>query len=522
MQRSFTFVFLLVVLLRCVVPLAAQEAVEWPTTEWPTSTPEEQGMDSAELAGLFANFSQPFFNMDGLMVVRHGVNVAEVYAPPQTAEIPHHMASGAKSVVATLIGALLQEGKLESLDTPVLSLFPDRTVQNPSPEKEAITVRHLLTMSSGLACDANAPGDTTNVGIENSEDWLQYVLDLPVTAEPGTEWRYCNAAISVLSALITELTGISALDYAKEVLFEPLSINDVAWGANPQGTNMGAADLFMTVPDMAKLGYLYLHGGEWDGQQIIPADFAAEATHTQINTPWDGFCYGYLWWTDCANTYAYALGAGGTYIVVNPSQDTVIVHTGGAPEAIRVAIQGFPFLYMANALTLSDEPLSANPGAFAQLEEVIAAVENPEPQPIPDAPAMAGQVSGQNFFVMNPFQLEKPGGWATNSSGPVGSLAFDFNDPAQAAVTFGMADGKVWTAPVGLDGLPMVSESPVGPMAVHGQWVSNDTFRMYLENVGDGQITQMDVQFFPGWLRIVGSEYKDSNAWAALGFAPPQ
>ena len=273
--------------------LAQDETVPWPTDGWPTSTPEEQGMDSALLAeGLQYLLEQNGFDIHSLTVIRNGHIVADAYFYPSRADELHDLASVTKSFTATLVGMAIEQGLIEGVDQPVLELFPDRTVANLDTDKEAMTIEDLLTMSPGFEC-THSPNDYTTMQMMETPDWVQFALDQPMVTPPGTYWVYCSPASHLLSAIITESAGMSTRDFAQDVLFAPLGITDSMWTSDPQGYDYGWGDLFLDPHDAAKLGYLYLHDGAWDGQQVLPADWVSIATRPAVAST-----YGYQWWLD--------------------------------------------------------------------------------------------------------------------------------------------------------------------------------------------------------------------------------
>ena len=523
LSKSTGFLLLIGLLLLAVMPLAAQEEVYFPTTEWRTSTPEEQGMDSAELADFFQTYSQPEFNLDSLMVIRNGHIVAEAYAPPFRPEMKHHLYSASKSVTGALIGILLQDGTLKSLDTPVLDLFPDRKVQHLDANKKAMTVRHLLTMSAGWDCDYHAPGgDLQDIAMMTSEDWLQFALDMPMGSKPGTEFHYCNPVSYVLSAIVTELTGKSALDFAAERLFAPLGITDYAWSSSPQGISYGFSDLQLTTRDMAKFGYLYLNGGRWDRMQVVPSDFVAEATSAVIPTPWPSTSYGYQWWTNDDLSTAIAVGWGGQYIQINPAQNSVAVLTGGYTDNIRIATHVFPFMYMLGGLTVSEDALPDNPDALRRLEDVITAIERPEAVTVKPVPEVGLQVNNQGYALLKPFMLRAFGSAEIVEAINVTGVRFDFSNADQAALTFTLEDGQAWAAPIGMNGVYQVTDGPYGPLGIRGEWLNDDTFCLLVKLVGDAPVMRLEAMFLPGAVNIVGSEYVSGAAFTAQGVAMPE
>ncbi|MCA9330900.1 serine hydrolase [Candidatus Saccharibacteria bacterium] len=515
--RSLFAVSLIVLLLSTTLQVAGED-MYYPTTDWQTSTPEEQGMDSAELAGFFEMFSDKYFNMDSLMMIRNGYVVAEAYTPPFNAGMKHHLYSSSKSVTSALIGILLQEGYLDNLDTTVLSLFPDRTVQNIDANKEAMTVRHLLTMSSGFACDDMATGNQSLHNMMNSDDWLQYALDMPMGSEPGTEFHYCNPVTYILSAIINEKTGMSALDYAAEMLFAPLGISDYAWSSSPQGVSYGFSDLQLTPRDMAKFGYLYLRGGEWDGTQIIPAHFVQASIVGQIETGWPDTGYGYQWWYVPSIGTASTLGWGGQYIDIDPQNDRIAVLTGGFTENIRPMLQGYPFFYSTVALSAGDQALPENPEAQRQLDDVIAGIEEPEPVVVEAMPDIALQVTNQNYTLFGPMPIEVRGALGEVSAVHPVSLSFEFSDNSQQAnLTFMLDTGEEWLLPMSLNGICEVSEGPIGPVGAFGEWETNEQFSVFIKYIGDAKLQRFIINFMPNEVNILASEYTGSTTYAVQG-----
>ena len=206
--------------------------------------------------------------MDSLLVTRHGSIVAEAYYAPFRSGHRHRINSATKAVTGTLIAIALKNGLLDSLDHRVLEFFPDRTIAHLDDNKQAMTIRHLLNMTSGLEwterLDDSIP--VSFLAMEQSRDWQQFILDQPMAQQPGTAFEYNSGNSHLLSAIINRLTG-SALDYAKAQLFGPLGITDLFWRQDPQRIPTGGAGLYLQPRDMAKIGYLYLRNGSWDGRQ---------------------------------------------------------------------------------------------------------------------------------------------------------------------------------------------------------------------------------------------------------------
>jgi CubicO group peptidase (beta-lactamase class C family) len=313
-------------------PAHAQELDKsaWPTKEWLTSTPEEQGMDSSALAKLVAFGGSHSF--DSLLVVRHGRIVLDAYYAPYTADIPHEIHSSTKAVLSTLLGMIYKDGSLDRLDRPVLDFFADRHVANVDDRKKAITIQNLLDMTSGFDWDQGIEGgkEQSLIDQERSSNRTQFILDRPMAHAPGEVFNYSDANPELLSAIITKLTGKLAEDYAREKLFGPLGIATWHWDRDPQGLTMGAWTLTLLPRDMAKIGYLYLHHGEWEGRSLLPPGWADVLSHTTVNmhASFDpNLRYSNFFWAFPERHVYMAVGWHGQLIAVFPDLDIVAVVT---------------------------------------------------------------------------------------------------------------------------------------------------------------------------------------------------
>jgi CubicO group peptidase (beta-lactamase class C family) len=158
-----------------------------------------------------------------------------------------------------------------------------------------------------------------------TDDWIQFMLDLPMAEPPGTRFEHCNGASFLLSAIIHETTGINAAAFAEAQLFRPLGVSDVVWPDKAQGITIGWGALRMRPQDMSKIGYRYLNEGHWDGQQSIPEDWIADSARKQIAATLASG-YGYQWWVSGDGLYL-VWGFAGQYIIVAPQLDLVVVFT---------------------------------------------------------------------------------------------------------------------------------------------------------------------------------------------------
>jgi len=289
-------------------------------------------MDGGILDQMVDNIKVQKLRLDSLLVIRNGYIVHETYFGSQSADQRHIQYSVTKSFVSTLFGIAVDRGSIDRLDRRVLDFFPGTMVGNPDPRKESMTLEDLLTMRSGLDWSDTDQEFNSLLG---SNDWVEYMLGLPMVAEPGTAFTYCSGCTNLLSAVLQEATGMTARDFGEEPLFQPLGISDLRLESDPAGISIGGWGLFLTPRDMAKLGYLYLHEGEWDGRRIVSADWVKEATRKHTAT--DGILgYGYQWWTYPSWGAYSALGRDGQTIFVIPGADVIVVTTAGGVGHDRI------------------------------------------------------------------------------------------------------------------------------------------------------------------------------------------
>lgn len=313
-----------------LVPSPSQSTVEpradyWPTAEWRTAAPGDHGVDEKRLTEMDTAVRSNRLALHSILVIRHGYIVHETYFGPHDAAENHDLYSVTKSFVSTLIGIAHDKGLLPGLEQTVLSLLPGEAYDNPSAGKSAMTLEDVLTMRTGLDWDE---GDAAYRALWTSPDWVEFMLDKPMVEDPGRTWNYCSGCSHLLSAFIEKAAGMPTKQFAEAELFGPLGIKDYSWSVDSDGTAIGGWGLRLTSRDMAKLGMLYLHGGQWDGKQIVSREWVRAATAT--HTPTDGkLGYGYQWWTHPTYEGYAALGLGGQTVFVVPRQDLIVVTTAG-------------------------------------------------------------------------------------------------------------------------------------------------------------------------------------------------
>ena len=331
---------------------------------WETAQPAEVGVDGEILADLVTRISsEEFQNIHSILIVKDGVLVFEQYFPGYAwdweadqfqgeytefdLETRHSIMSVSKVFTSTLAGIAVEQGFISDLDQPFLSYFPEYSNLSDS-QKDLITLRHLLTMTSGLEWNGlEIPISTRDprsdiYQMHLSADPVAYVLSKPLTAEPGSQWYYSNGDVTLLGEVIRAASDLSLDQFADKYLFEPLGITEYRW------RTIGDSDVFaagggleLRPRDMAKLGLLYLNDGVWNGEQIISAKWIRESVSDQATVQFDwladflGESYGYYWWLPALQSEAgeYATytstGWGGQRIYIFPELDMVVVMTGG-------------------------------------------------------------------------------------------------------------------------------------------------------------------------------------------------
>ncbi|WP_051432752.1 serine hydrolase domain-containing protein [Promicromonospora kroppenstedtii] len=298
----------------------------------PRSTPEAEGVDPTALRRLVDRLDA-LEDVHSLMVLRHGQVITESWWHPHTADRPHVMFSVSKSFTSTAVGIAVHEGLL-ALDDRVVDLLPDDAPADQGEHLRAMRVRDLLTMTTGHSASTMEGIDRT-ISLPGA-GWARAILAQPVEHEPGTHFVYNTGATYLLSAILHRLTGERLLDYLTPRLLAPLGITHATWEQDPDGIDAGGFGLSITTEEMAAFGQLYLQGGAWAGQQLVPAEWVAAATAAQVpNGPHDwpdwNQGYGYQFW-QCRHGAFRADGAFGQYVVVWPEKDLVVTMTSGLSD----------------------------------------------------------------------------------------------------------------------------------------------------------------------------------------------
>jgi CubicO group peptidase (beta-lactamase class C family) len=345
------------------------QATSWPTHGWAKAASASVGLDEKVLAALDADLAKgKYLLVDSFAVFRCGTEVFErtyahdygtIYGKeaktvgPLNAHLTgpynyfdpawhpyyhgsdlHSMQSVSKTVSSIIIGIAVTRGDFKAgLDTPLLKYFDVAKVKNVDGRKRRITLRHVLTMSTGLDWNEEvAYDDPKNDAslMEAADDWVQYVIDRPMAQEPGKVFNYSSGVSELLAYIFQKETKQDIEKYGEKYLFAPLGM-DHYWKRSPMGVVDTEGGLFLRTTDLAKIGYLYLHDGMWDGQQIVSKDWVKQSVAPFIEAE-EGFKYGYKWWllprTDRQGYVWMARGFGGQRLMMFPEENLIAVFTG--------------------------------------------------------------------------------------------------------------------------------------------------------------------------------------------------
>jgi len=331
----------------------------WPTSNWKTASPESQGVDSELLVKMLDTIWKKDISIDSVLVIRNGYILLDAYNYPFDSNTRHNIYSCTKSISSALIGIAIDKGYIKNITQPVIDFFPKYVTKNLNDDKKVITLKHLLTMTSGLyCCDSYLYRWRGLMQMKFSKDWIKFMIDLPMAEKPGTRFEYCNGVSFLLSAILQEQTHENALSFAEKNLFGPIGITNVRWPSNPQGITLGYSQLQMKPRDMAKFGFLYLNNGVWDGQQIISSQWIKESTRKHIDaTLVPG--YGYQWWIVNPGIYT-AIGHQGQFIMIVPKKNLLAVFTSSLAQEDFYTPLGLLASYIVPAVK-SSTPLAENP-----------------------------------------------------------------------------------------------------------------------------------------------------------------
>jgi hypothetical protein len=346
------------------------EQIIWPAKDWSKESPAKAGMDEKILADFADDLGKGKYDLvDSLDVFRCGKQIfhrtfphdyASIYGKEANTRGPlnarltgpynyfdpswhpyyhgtplHSMQSVSKTVTSVILGIAITRGDFKAgLDTPVLHYFDVSKVKNVDDRKKRMTVQNVLTMSTGLEWNEenvayDDPRSDSSL-MEATDDWVQYVIDKPMAEEPGKSFNYSSGATELLAYVFQKETGQDIEQYGKKYLFAPLAM-DYYWKRTPLGVIDTEGGLYLRGEDLAKIGYLYLHSGMWNGKRMVSEDWVKQSLAPRLDAE-EGMKYGYKWWLYPRKEQGHFVwmgwGFGGQHLLVFPEEQLIVVFTG--------------------------------------------------------------------------------------------------------------------------------------------------------------------------------------------------
>ncbi len=305
---------------------------------WKTNNLNSTAHDVFLIEKFFSQLHTSQHQIDSTLLVVDGQIVLEHYFAEQNTDQQHDLRSVTKSIWSLLMGIAIDQGFIKNFNDSIFKYLKSHQVKkNNHPSKQNITIKHLLTMSSGLDCD---DWDDKSKGQEDrvykKKDWIQYTIDLPLINEPGAASHYCSMGVVLAAEIISQASGMEIDVFAEKFLFKPLGISNLSWNHTSKRKHLltSGKRLYMTTRDLAKVGQLILQNGQWQGQKIVSSDWIKQATGSQ--TKLASMDYGFLWWqipfvvNKQKQMAITATGNGGQYLFIFPALNVVAVFTGSA------------------------------------------------------------------------------------------------------------------------------------------------------------------------------------------------
>jgi len=295
-----------------------------------------------------------YTGIHSILISKGGELVYEHYFNGWRRDSLHDSRSSFKSVTSLLTGIAIDQGLIKDVNEKVYAFFPEYApFRNDDPRKMDMTIKNLLEMESGFDCDEFNDGKDCESEMDNTADWVKFSLDLPMKNAPGAVWAYTSCDPMIISGIISHVSKMSIMDFAKKYLFDPMGIKDYRWTVDPAGHGMTAGSFYIRPADMMKLGLMVKQNGVFNGRRIISEAWLKESTDTPIPIPDFSFVkfsrskvaipqpafYGYYWYTELIKTRGYeenilfASGNGGQYIMIIKALDLVVVFTQGNYES---------------------------------------------------------------------------------------------------------------------------------------------------------------------------------------------
>ncbi|MCE1252427.1 MAG: beta-lactamase family protein [Anaerolineae bacterium] len=461
---------------------AASQVKEQTFLDWVKTSPESQGIDSDKLADMLAAVQAQEINLHSVLIVRNQRLVLEAYYDPYGPNVRHTVESNTKSIIGALVGSAINQGLIKNEDQKLIEFFPGRRIEHLDVLKQNISLKDLLSMTSGLDCEDQTPAAA---GMYQTRGWVQYLLDRPLINPPGEHWAYCSGSVHLLSAVLQKVSGMETRAYANQMLFEPLGIAAVEekdWGGDPQGFSNGIAGLYLTPRELARFGLLYLQQGRWNGKQLVSKDWVQKSTSQQAYIGKSDYTagmdrrFGYLFSIFPEKEYYGYLGMAGQALFVFPKQNMLVVFTAGLPVGAEGQLLPLVNDYILPSVR-SGQALPENPAANQRLTDAVFRAAGLS-QPLIELPVEAADISGREItFDPNPY------GWNT--------LVFTFKDGTSEAL---VNVNRSIQYRMGLDGRYRLTDNQPGrPLGLKARWL--DGHSLLVDDISLGEFGLTEVVF---------------------------
>lgn len=455
--------------------------------------PEEVGVDSNVITAFLNEINEKKLGLQSFTVVRHDKVCAQGFFKPYSADMPHVLYSMSKSVTSTAVGFAVCEG-LINLNDRVSDFFPEYPMSK-RPFNRMLTVRMLLTMHSDKLI--------TVLDEKGQSDWIANFFGSTFILPPNTKFNYISENTSMLSAIVSRVTGMSVIDYLYPRIFEPLGIEKPFWECDGAGNNAGGWGLYMRSEDLAKFFLPYIHGGKWiDGTQIIPELWVEEATKKQVESVRDGFIdnmmgYGYQFWRNPIANSARADGLFGQRCFLFPDYDALVVLNCGEAEdykIMKVFWKYFPQCF-------GYEALPENKNAYNEMLQVI---DNCHVEDLPATERnkeLENKISGRlikcktsEFVSVITISITQ---MLYNKPGEINEMKLTFDD--EKLYFYWKEKDYANTIEVGLNGEYGVSEITLGDLHYHtyskAAWQENGTLKLWIRPIETAHVRQFTFEF---------------------------
>lgn len=456
-------------------------------------SPESLGISSESILNFIEDCERSKVELHSFMILRHGKVAAEAWWKPFNSETAHTMYSHSKSISSLAMGFAISEG-LVSLDTKVYPLFEDKLPKVIPREAMELNIRHLLTMTSEKLMNP----------MVNTEkmDWIKNFLSAPFAWKPGTKFVYTNENSYMLCAIVNKVTGMSVTDYLMPRLFEPLQIDRPFWETDQNGIEAGGWGLQLKTEDQAKIIQCCLQNGMWEGKQVIPADYLAEATSYQVDNapgkPDNRVGYGFQFWMNRLPNSYRCDGLFSQFSIAMKDYDCCIVTNAGAPDeqgTLNAIWRHFPQGF-------TDEPMPENPEALKKLRDKIESLSMPLMEVMPRNPQMEEKLRGKSIHTRDTgfaSILAAPATFMLSKKpGNIDNIRFEFA-LSSASMTFKERNSPENTIEIGLDGKVRMSKIRLADLeldiAAQGAWRSDSSFEVWIRPLQMTQIRKMRFVF---------------------------